>query len=92
VDAGFAVFCASHDGDVCAGSLAKGQLGPRKITVHMQNATLHGLLNAIVAQNGKAVWAVMVPPPGSGDYWHLYPIDRPFEPIVLDDLVKAGTH
>jgi len=72
------------------GSFASGQWGPMKISVHMQNATVYQILNAIVAQNGRAVWTVLKPPEKLsteiGDLWHIYPIDAPFKDGVLARL------
>src|ERR1700730_12160538 len=44
---------------VCVGSIAKGQLGNQKITLHLRNVKVYEIINAIVAQNGKAAWTVI---------------------------------
>lgn len=46
----------------CLVSIALGQWGPLKITLHLQNARVYEVLNAIVAENGKAIWTVLVRP------------------------------
>lgn len=72
------------------GNLAIGQWGPTKISVHMRNAKVYEILNAIVAQNGRAIWTVLKPPEKLstevGDLWHIYPIDPPFKDGVLAQL------
>ena len=44
----------------CGGSLAVGQWDPLRITLHLHNARVYEILNAIVAQNGRAIWTVTV--------------------------------
>jgi len=77
----------------CFGSFAPGQWGPLKITVHMQNAKVHEILNAIVAENGKAIWIVTGPPGGSKtsliNPWHIYPLESSFKETVLGKLSAA---
>ncbi len=75
----------------CAGSIGLGQWGPLKITVSFHNATAYEILNAIVSQNGKAIWTVMAPPEKLseahiGGLWHIYPLEPPFRGAVLDKL------
>jgi hypothetical protein len=76
----------------CGGSIATGQWGPAKITVHLQNARVYEIVNAIVAQNGKAIWIVIVPPdklstvPAVGGLWHICPLESPFKSVVLDKV------
>jgi hypothetical protein len=77
--------------DVCGGSIAVGQWAPLKITLHMQNAKAYEILNAIVAQNGKALWTPMVPPEKLskiqlGGLWYIYPLEQPFKTAVWDRL------
>ncbi len=79
----------------CGGSIAIGQWGPLKITVHVQNAKVYEIVNLIVAQNGKAVWTVMAPPEKLskipvGGLWHIYPIEPPFKSAVLDKLASLA--
>jgi hypothetical protein len=76
---------------VCLSSIARGQLGTQKITIHMRNARVYELIHAIVARNGKSVWTVIVPPSrligsDSGDLWHIYPLQAPFKEAVLEKL------
>jgi hypothetical protein len=76
---------------VCVSSIAKGQLGTQKITIHLRNAKVYELIDVIVAKNGRAVWTVIVPPSrltgsDSSDLWHIYPLQAPFKEVVLDKL------
>ena len=76
---------------MCLNSIATGQLGTQKITIHLRNAKVYELINAIVAHNGKAAWAVIVPRSrlvgaDSSDLWHIYPLQAPFKEAVLDKL------
>lgn len=78
----------------CGGSIAVGQWGPLKITVHLQNAKVYEIVNAMVAQNGKAVWTVIAPPDKLskvpvGGLWHIYPLEPPFKDAVLLKLTSA---
>ena len=64
-EADLELFCTLEretDSGVCAASIAKGQWAPLKITLHLENAKAYEILNAIVAQNGKAIWTLMCPP------------------------------
>lgn len=87
VDADAELFCAlSHEvtpSGGCGGSFARGQLGPLKISVHLQNAKVYEILNAMAAQNGKAIWTVIAPPDRLskipvGGLWHIYPLESGF--------------
>ena len=82
---------------MCGGSLATGQWGPLKITLHLQNAKVYEALNAIVAENGKAIWTVVVHPDELSklqfsrptmhwEPWYVYPLQRPFKADVLERL------
>ena len=76
---------------MCGGSIAKGQWGPLKITLHLTNVRVYQVLDAIAAQNGKAIWSVIAPPSrlvgtASGDLWHIYPLEAPFKGAVLEKL------
>jgi hypothetical protein len=75
----------------CLGSIALGQWGPLKITLHLQNARVYEVLNAIVAENGKAIWTVMVRPDQlsalqNGGIWYIYPLQQPFKAVVSERL------
>jgi hypothetical protein len=79
----------------CGGSIAIGQWGPLKITIHVQNAKVYEIVNSIIALNGKAVWTVMAPPEKLskipvGGLWHIYPIEPPFKSAVLDKLTSVA--
>src|SRR5579872_2815893 len=78
---------------VCVASIAKGQLGQQKITLHLQNVKVYEVINAIVAQNQKAIWTVIadrssLTDPRSSDLWHIYPLQAPFKQAVLDKLLS----
>jgi hypothetical protein len=74
----------------CGGSTAGDQWGHVKITLEMRNAKVYQILNAIVAQNGRAVWTPMrtskTPAEGNRGYltnfWNIYPLDPDFERAV----------
>jgi hypothetical protein len=98
--ANFELACAlgsqANPSSVCVGSIAKGQLGTTRASLHLQNAKVYEILNAMVAQNGKAIWTVIVSrssltDPHSSDLWHIYPIQPPFKEIVLDKLRSIPT-
>ena len=89
------LFCAlSHEimpSGGCGGSHPVGQWGPLKITLHLQNAKVYEVLNALVAENGKAIWTVMVRPDKLsklqvGGIWYVYPLQRPFKAVVSERL------
>jgi hypothetical protein len=97
--AGFHLFCAigrEVGSQTCGGSIAKGQWGPLKITLHLQNAKAYEILNAIVAENGKAIWTVVVRPDKLsklqlGGIWYIYPLARPFDTAASETLARL-TH
>jgi hypothetical protein len=77
----------------CGGSIAGGQWPSLQITLHLEDAKVYEILNAIVAQNGKAIWALMVRPenlskPQSGNLWYVYPLQQPFKSSVLERLTR----
>jgi hypothetical protein len=77
----------------CGGSIAVGQWGPLKITLHLHNTTVFEILNAIVAQNGRATWTVTAPPEKLsrfpfGDLWHIYPLEPAYKTGVLEKLAS----
>jgi hypothetical protein len=79
----------------CGGSIAVGQWGSLKITLHLHNATVFEILNAMVAQNGKAVWTVMAPPDKLskipvGGLWHVYPLEPSYRSGVLERLSSVN--
>jgi hypothetical protein len=75
-----------HSG--CGGSVAPGQWGDLKITLHLENKRVYQILNAIVAQNGGAIWAPLAQPVGPArmmtNFWYIYPLDPPFQRAVLE--------
>jgi hypothetical protein len=92
----FQLFCALSKvtgSSVCSGSLATGQWEPQRITLHMQNAKIYEVLNAIVGQNGKAIWTVTASPRQvsmqTGGFWYIYPLQRPFQAGVLERLSRV---
>ena len=79
----------------CGGSIAQGQWGPLKITVHLQDAKVYEIVNAMVAQNGKAVWTVIAPPAKLskvpvGGLWHIYPLEPAYKAGVLDKVSSVA--
>lgn len=97
-DADFHLFCqlvTKLGGGWCGGSLAIGQWEPTRISLHLQNAKAYEVINAIVAQNGSAIWTVTARPDrmskiqDSGT-WHVYPLEPAFQSIVVERLERAG--
>ena len=93
--ADFQLFCAvvqAAGSQGCGGSLAIGQWEPLRITLHLQNARTYEILNAIVAQNGSAIWTVtasnLASFPQSNGLWYIYPLQEPFKSVVSDRLVR----
>jgi len=81
----------SGSNGVCGGSIATGQWGTDKITLRMRNVKVYEILNAIVSQNGKVVWTVIVPAEKvsrfqTGGLWHIYPLAPPFKGALLRKL------
>ena len=96
--ADFELFCEvirqQHAGDACSGSVATGQWGPKKISLQLRGAKVYEILNAIVANNGSAIWIVLAPPDKlatmpNGGLWHIYPLDRSFKEAVLDKIAAV---
>ena len=99
-EANMELFCALGrevtPSSACAGNIATGQWGPLRITVHLENAKVYEILNAMVAQNGKAIWTVIAPPDRLskipvGGLWHIYPLEFPFISGILEKL-RAVAH
>ena len=93
--ADFQLFCAvvqAAGSGGCGGSLAVGQWDPLRITLHLHNARVYEILNAIVAQNGRAIWTVMASNlaslPQCCGLWYIYPLQAPFKSVVSDRLVR----
>lgn len=79
----------------CGGSIAHGQWGPLKITLHLQNARVYEILNAIVQENGQAIWVVAtsherLSKMQQGGLWHIYPLQTSFKSVVLDVLTNTS--
>ncbi len=74
----------------CFLSLVPGQWGPLNVTLHMHNAKVHEILDAIVGQNGAAVWTVLAPPDGMAslgkDLWYIYPLKPSFKQTAIERL------
>lgn len=74
----------------CGGSFAPAQWGSLKITLHLENKRVYEILNAIVAQNGRAIWTPLAQPVGRSrmmrNFWYIYPLDPPFQRAVLEDF------
>ena len=90
--ADFQLFCALVQSAGCTGSLAVGQWDPLRITLHMHNARVYEILNAIVAQNGRAIWTVtasnLASFPQCCGLWYIYPLQEPFKSVVSDKLAR----
>jgi len=94
--ADYQLFCAvvvqAAGSGGCAGSLAVGQWDPLRITLHMHNARVYEILNAIVAQNGRAIWTVtasnLASVPQCCGLWYIYPLEGPFKSVASDRLVR----
>jgi hypothetical protein len=88
------LFCAlSHEimpSGGCGGSHPGGQWGPLKITLHLHNAKVYEVLNALVAENGKAIWTVIRSPDElsklQASIWYIYPLEHPFKAAVSEEL------
>ncbi len=79
----------------CGGSIAVGAWDPTRISLHMQNAKVYEVINAIVAENGRAIWTVTAPPDRmvkiqDGGSWYISPLDAPYEEDVLRRLKRAS--
>jgi hypothetical protein len=79
----------------CGGSLAIGAWEPTRISLHLQNAKAYEVINAIVAQNGRAIWTVTEPPDRmskiqDGGSWYISPLEQPYEADVLLRLELAA--
>jgi len=79
----------------CGGSLATGQWEPTRITLHLQNAKVYDVINAIVAENGKAIWTVTAPPDRmskiqNGGSWYISPLECPFQADAVQRLERAA--
>jgi hypothetical protein len=80
-----------HGHSGCGGSIASGQWGDITITLHLRGKHVYEILNAIVAQNGEALWTPITPPKVSttlitGNFWYIYPLDPPFEKSAIGRL------
>jgi hypothetical protein len=74
----------------CGESGAPGQWGGQKITLHLRSMKVYEILNAIVAQNGRAVWTPIANfgrlGPTPTKFWYIYALDGPFESVALQHL------
>lgn len=80
-----------HGHSGCGGSIASGQWGDRKITLDLKDKRVYEILNAIVAQNGEALWTPVARPKVSspliaGNFWYIYPLDPSFEMSAIGGL------
>ena len=89
------LFCAlvqSAGSSGFAGRLAVVQWDPLRITLHVHTARVYEILNAIVAQNGRAIWTVTTSNPASVPQccglWYIYPLEEPFKSVVSDRLLR----
>jgi hypothetical protein len=74
----------------CFVSMAGGQWGALKITLHIREAKVYQILNRIVAQNRSAVWTVLAPPDRLSSLgkspWYIYPLDPAFKQTAIERL------
>lgn len=75
---------------MCFSSIVPGQWGKRKITLRARDLKVYQILNEITAQNGEAIWTVLVPPGGLSipghDLWYIYPLTPQTEATVANRL------
>ncbi len=90
-----ALFCTLsreiEPSSACVGSIVPGQWGTKQVSVHMQNARVYEILNAIISENGSAIWTVTVPPADLSktpivDLWHIYPLQPEFKQLAFERL------
>jgi len=79
----------------CGGSIVTGQWGPKRVSVHLENAKVYEILNAITSQNGEAVWTVIAASDKLskipfGGLWHMYPLNPLYKKAVLYDLANIS--
>lgn len=71
-------------------SIAPGQWGTKTVSVHLRGKRVYEILNAITAQNGFALWCVVVPPGRLSNRgrtpWYIYPLFSPFHAAVVEQL------
>lgn len=74
----------------CFVSIARGQWGPLRITLHVREAKVYQILNRIVAQNGSAVWTVLQPPGRMNSrgqsLWQVCPLEPGFKQTAIERL------
>ncbi|HEV2231823.1 MAG TPA: hypothetical protein VGV68_00310 [Terriglobia bacterium] len=81
-----------HAAGVRKGIVESTAIGsPIKVSVHMENAKVYEILDAIVGQQPTLMWTVTAPPGKlsvvQGDLWYVYPLDPPvWKSIVIDRL------
>ena len=97
-DADFDLFCAlgkKLGSRWCGGSIAFGAWGPTRISLHLQNAKAYEVINAIAAQNGRAIWTVTAPPNRmskiqDGGSWYISPLEPSYQEDVVERLERAS--
>lgn len=71
-------------------SIAPGQWGDKTVSIHLRGKKVYEILNTITAQNGSALWCVVVPPEKLSNrgrtVWYIYPLDPRFHESVIDQL------
>ena len=75
---------------ICFRSIVPGQWGALRITLHMRNARVYEIIDAIAAQTRGAIWTVLVPPNETSslgkDLWHIYPPNPAFRQTAIERL------
>lgn len=96
--ADFELFCRlgkKQGGGWCGGSLAFGQWEPTRISLHLQNAKVYEVINAIAAQNGSAIWTATARPDRvskiqDGGSWYIYPLEAGYQATVVERMEHAA--
>ena len=64
--------------------------GAPKLTLHLQKGRVYEILDALVAQDGAAIWVVEHPPEGLrtlDNLWHIYRLEPPaFKDVIFERL------
>lgn len=86
------VFARLHPGQGYAGHISGGALAPSgpKVTLDLRNAKVYEILNAIVVQDGGAMWLVQHPPEGlshfGGNLWYIWNLNPAGKDFILGPI------
>ena len=82
------IFAKLHPGVGFAGDMAYGETFPKKVTLRVDNRKVYEILNAIVAQDGAAMWMVIVPPTGLANFnWNRWSVHN-LNPLGRDAIIN----